>query len=115
MPDLKIIAITGSYGKTSIKNFLAQILSKKFKVYHTPRSVNTLEGIVKDINDNLGSDIQIYIVEAGAREKRDILKIARLLQHDIGIVGKIGEQHIEYFKTLSNIIQTKLEIIASDR
>ena len=115
MPDLKIIAITGSYGKTSIKNFLAQILSKKFKVYHTPRSVNTLEGIVKDINDNLGGNIQIYIVEAGAREKRDILKIARLLQHDIGIVGKIGEQHIEYFKTLSNIIQTKLEIIESDR
>ena len=49
MEQLKVIAITASYGKTSIKNFLAQILSSKFSVYATPRSVNTLGGIIKDI------------------------------------------------------------------
>lgn len=53
MKDLQIVCITGSYGKTSIKNFAAQILSKKFKVYATPRSVNTLGGIMGDINNSL--------------------------------------------------------------
>jgi UDP-N-acetylmuramoyl-tripeptide--D-alanyl-D-alanine ligase len=113
MPDMKIIAITGSYGKTSIKNFLAQILAYRYRVYATPKSVNTLEGIVKDINENLDRGTEIYIVEAGAREIGDIRKIANLVNHNIGIVGKIGEQHIEYFKKIENIISTKLEIVYS--
>lgn len=111
--NLKIISITGSYGKTSIKNFLHQTLSAKYNVYSTPKSVNTLEGIVQDINKNLKDDVEIYIVEAGAREKGDIEKISNLVQHSIAIVGRVGEQHIEYFKTIDKIIETKLEIVDS--
>ncbi|MDX1808190.1 MAG: UDP-N-acetylmuramoyl-tripeptide--D-alanyl-D-alanine ligase [Sulfurospirillaceae bacterium] len=114
-PKLKIIAITASYGKTSIKNFLYEVLSTKYKVYKTPRSVNTLGGIIKDINDNLSDDIDFYIVEAGARAKGDIQEIARFINPHISIVGQIGEQHIEYFKTLQNIRDTKMELIQSDR
>ena len=55
MPNLTIIAVTGSYGKTSLKNFLVQVLQDEFKVYATPRSVNTLTGIIADINQNLSS------------------------------------------------------------
>lgn len=115
MPDMKVIAITASYGKTSIKNFLAQILSSQFKVYMTPRSVNTLSGIIKDINESLPQNNEIYIVEAGARAKGDIDEIVQLVQPHISVVGKIGEQHIEYFKTLENIRNTKMEIINSKR
>lgn len=111
--NLKIIAITASYGKTSIKNFLYQILKEDFKTYKTPRSVNTIGGIVKDVNENLPKDTQIYIVEAGARERGDIDEIARFLNHQYAIVGKIGPQHIEYFKTLENIRNTKMEILNS--
>jgi len=113
MRSLKIIAITGSYGKTSIKQFLTQVLSKKYKVYATPRSVNTLGGIIKDINEELSEDTQVYIVEAGAREKNDIAQITKFLNHHYAIVGKVGPQHIEYFKTLENIIRTKLELVQS--
>ena len=113
--DLKVVAITASYGKTSIKNFLAQILSSKFKVYNTPRSVNTLGGIMKDINESLPSLCDVYIVEAGARAKGDIDEISRLVNPHIAVVGCIGEQHIEYFKTLENIRNTKMEIINSSR
>ncbi len=113
--NLKIIAITASYGKTSIKNFLYQILSKNYYSYKTPRSVNTLAGIIKDINENLRDDIEIYIVEAGARLRGDIDKIARFLNHHYAIVGVIGEQHIEYFKTLENIRNTKMELLNSKR
>ena len=115
MPDLEIIAITGSYGKTSIKNFVAQILSSKFAVYATPRSVNTIGGIIADVNNNLPEDTAIYVCEAGAREAGDIYTITRFLEPQYVVVGRVGEAHIEYFKSLENIVRTKLEIIQSPR
>jgi len=113
--NLKIIAITASYGKTSIKNYLYQILKYKYRVYKTPRSVNTLAGIVLDINQNLPNDTQIYICEAGARQKGDIKDIVDLINPQYAILGSVGEQHIEYFKTLDNIINTKKEILSSKK
>ncbi|WP_103580384.1 Mur ligase family protein [Campylobacter concisus] len=113
--DLKIILITASYGKTSIKNFLFEILKDSFACYKTPRSVNTMAGIIKDINENLSEQTQIYIAEAGARLKGDILEITKFLNPQIVIVGEIGAQHIEYFKTLDNIRYTKLEALQSAR
>lgn len=115
MQGLTIILITASYGKTSIKNFLSQILARKFSVYHTPRSVNTLLGIVADINQNLPANTQIYIAEAGARQKGDILEITRLLNPQICIIGEIGQAHLEYFKSVENIRATKLEALQSKR
>lgn len=115
MQNLQIIAITGSYGKTSIKNFVAQILSKKYKVYATPRSVNTLGGIMRDVNESLPLDTQIYVCEAGARESGDIYDITTFLEPQSVVVGKVGLAHLEYFKSLQNIIATKLEIMKSPR
>jgi len=113
--DLQTIAITASYGKTSIKNYLHQVLSKKFNVYMTPRSVNTLGGIVLDVNRDLPLDTQIYIAEAGARETGDIEEIVNFIEPQYAIIGSVGEQHIEYFKTLDNIIHTKMEILKSPK
>lgn len=113
--NLKIIAITASYGKTSIKNYLHQVLQTKFKTYKTPRSVNTIGGILKDVNDDLPLDTEIYIAEAGAREKGDIEEISLFLNPQIAVIGSVGRQHIEYFKTLDNIIYTKMEILKSNR
>jgi UDP-N-acetylmuramoyl-tripeptide--D-alanyl-D-alanine ligase len=115
MAHLTIICVTGSYGKTSIKNFIAQILSTKFNVYATPRSVNTLGGIIRDVNESLPPNAQVYVCEAGAREIGDIYAITQLLNPQIVVVGKVGPQHLEYFKTLERIQQTKLEIIHSNR
>lgn len=115
MKDLQVICITGSYGKTSVKNFVAQILSEKFKVYATPRSVNTLGGIIGDVNNNLPDDTEIYVCEAGARQSGDIYDITTFVEPQIAVVGKVGEAHIEYFKSLQNIISTKLEIMQSPK
>ena len=106
----KIITITASYGKTSIKNFVYEILKDKFKTYKTPRSVNTIKGIVLDVNTKLPLNTEIYVTEAGARQKGDIKEIVKFLENEYSILGKIGPQHIEYFKTLENIEKTKLEI-----
>lgn len=113
--DLTIVAITASYGKTSIKNYLHQVLQTKFRAYKTPRSVNTIGGILKDVNDDLPLDTEVYIAEAGAREKGDIEEIALFLNPQISVIGSVGRQHIEYFKTLDNIIHTKMEILKSHR
>ena len=115
MKKLQIICITGSYGKTSIKNFVNEILAKKYKVYATPRSVNTLGGIIRDINESLPDDTEIYVCEAGARESGDIYEITTFLEPQTVVVGKVGLAHIEYFKTLKNIIATKLEIMQSPK
>ncbi|MDD5405790.1 MAG: UDP-N-acetylmuramoyl-tripeptide--D-alanyl-D-alanine ligase [Sulfurovaceae bacterium] len=115
MKDLIVVGITASYGKTSIKNFLAHILQGSFRTYATPRSVNTLGGIMKDINDDLPNNTQVYIVEMGARVKGDILEITTFVNPEYAIVGKIGPAHIEYFKTLDAISATKLEILQSNR
>lgn len=115
IPNLKIIAITASFGKTSIKNYLYQVLNKKYRCYMTPRSVNTIAGLVLDVNRDLPKEAQVYIAEAGARAKGDIEEITHFLSPQYAIIGSVGEQHIEYFKTLDNIIHTKMEILQSPR
>jgi UDP-N-acetylmuramoyl-tripeptide--D-alanyl-D-alanine ligase len=115
MTHLKIVCVTGSYGKTSMKNFIAQILGTKYRVYATPRSVNTIGGIVRDINESLPYSTDVYVCEAGARQTGDIYAIAKLLNPQVVVVGKVGPQHIEYFKTLDAIKRTKLELMQSER
>lgn len=115
MSGLIIIGVTGSYGKTSMKNFLAQILKEKYRVYATPRSVNTHTGIVADINQNLDYTTEVYIAEAGARLRGDIALITKFLNPQYAVIGEIGEQHLEYFQNIANIVETKFELLQSSR
>ncbi|MCX2683602.1 UDP-N-acetylmuramoyl-tripeptide--D-alanyl-D-alanine ligase [Campylobacter sp. MIT 21-1685] len=112
---LTIVLVTGSFGKTSMKNFLYALLKDTMKTYKTPKSVNTLMGIIRDVNENLNDEIQIYIAEAGARTKGDILEITKLLQPQICIIGEIGNAHLQYFKNTENTRQTKLEALLSKK
>jgi UDP-N-acetylmuramoyl-tripeptide--D-alanyl-D-alanine ligase len=115
MPNMVVVGVTASYGKTSIKNYIAHILSAKYNVYATPRSVNTFGGVLKDINDDLPSDTEVYVVEMGARGEGDIMEITKFVNPHLAIVGKIGPAHIEYFGSLENIRNTKMEILSSER
>jgi len=115
MPNMVVIGVTASYGKTSIKNYIAHILSAKYNVYATPRSVNTFGGVLKDINEDLPSDTEVYVVEMGARGAGDIAEISKFVNPHLAVVGKIGPAHIEYFGSLENIRNTKMEILSSSR
>ena len=115
MENMVVVGVTASYGKTSIKNYIAHILSAKYKTYATPRSVNTFGGVLKDINEDLPSDTEVYVVEMGARGAGDIREISKFVNPHLAIVGKIGPAHIEYFRTLENIRNTKMEILSSER
>ncbi len=115
MEDLIIVGITASYGKTSIKNYIEHLLKAKYKTYATPRSVNTLGGVMKDVNDDLPADTEVYVVEMGARGEGDIGEISTFVNPHYVVVGKIGPAHIEYFKTMENIRNTKMEILKTER
>lgn len=111
MPDLKIIGITGSYGKTSTKHYLHRILSEKYDVLMTPGSFNTTLGVVRTIREHLKPYNEVFIVEMGAKQPGDIKEICDLVHPEIGIVTAVGEQHLESFKTIENIQRTKFELI----
>ena len=107
----KIIGITGSYGKTSTKYILNQILSKKYSVLMTPNSYNTPMGICKVIRGELTAEHEFFIVEMGAYRRGDIKELCQLAPPDIGILTAVGPQHLERFKSLENTAKAKYELI----
>ena len=109
-PDLKVIGITGSYGKTSVKNILSTILSVKFKICPTPASYNTPLGLAKTILSNLKDDDEIFIAEMGARQAGDIAELCNMVCPEIGIITGIGNQHLSTFGSVENIVKTKSEL-----
>jgi len=115
MDGMKVVGITASYGKTSIKNYVEHLLKAKYKTYATPRSVNTLGGVMIDVNNDLPEDTEVYVVEMGARGEGDIAEISTFVNPHYVVVGKIGPAHIEYFRTMENIRNTKMEILQTDR
>ena len=110
MPDLTVIGITGSYGKTSVKFYLNTLLSSKFEVLSTPESYNTPMGVVKTINTSLKPTHKIFLCEMGARNIGDIKEICDIVHPKHGIITSVGPQHLESFKTIDNIIHTKFEL-----
>jgi len=110
---LIIIGVTGSFGKTSTKNYLASVLAEKYNVLVTPGNFNTLLGMIRTIREQLRPYHQVFIVEMGAKQKNDIKEICDLVHPTIGIVTAVGEMHLETFKTVENIQDTKFELINS--
>lgn len=112
LEKLKIIkiGITGSYGKTSTKNILCAMLEKEYKVCVTPKNYNTEMGLTKTILENL-DDHDVFIAEMGARHKGDIEVLAKLVKPNYGILTTIGMQHLETFKNLQTIEETKNELV----
>jgi UDP-N-acetylmuramoyl-tripeptide--D-alanyl-D-alanine ligase len=109
----KIIGITGSYGKTTTKNYLRDILNGRYKTYATPKSYNTLMGICLAINNDLADDfsVEYFISEMGAYVEGEIERICKLTPPDISIVVEVGPQHLERFGSLENVAKAKYEII----
>lgn len=107
---LTVIGITGSYGKTSTKNFLQALLSVRYNVLMTPESFNTTLGVVRTIRERLRPSHQIFIAEMGAKNIGDIREICDLVSPTYGVLTSVGEQHLETFKTVENIVTTKFEL-----
>ncbi len=108
--NIQVIGITGSYGKTSVKNILKTLLSEKYKVCASPSSYNTPLGLAKTILQNLNSDNEIFIAEMGAKQRFDIKELCEMVKPKIAIITGIGNQHLLTFGSVDNIIKTKSEL-----
>lgn len=113
LKNLKVIGITGSYGKTSTKEFLYDILKKEFKVVKTPKNVNVDIGVARTVLSDLDEDTEIFIVEMGAYKKQEIDDTCGIVRPSMGILTGINEQHLSLFGSIENTIKAKGELLAS--
>jgi UDP-N-acetylmuramoyl-tripeptide--D-alanyl-D-alanine ligase len=105
-----VIAITGSYGKTSTKHILAHILSAGAPTLATPGSVNTEMGITRIIRENLTARHKYLIVEMGAYGPGSIKKLCALTPPDMGIITGVGVAHLERFGDEATVFNAKFEL-----
>src|SRR3989338_1933258 len=111
LENLKVVAITGSFGKTSTKDILYALLWKKYRVVKTPTSFNTKLGVSQTIFEDIKENTDIFISEVGAYKRGEIAEIVRIIEPKIGIITALGPQHLERFGSLDNIVQAKFELI----
>ena len=108
--DLLVIGITGSYGKTTTKEFLASILVNKFgeeKILKTKEHQNSEMGISRCILNNLNEKHQIFIVEMGAYNKGGIRLLCDIVKPKIGIITGVNEQHLAIFGSMENLLSAE--------
>jgi UDP-N-acetylmuramoyl-tripeptide--D-alanyl-D-alanine ligase len=108
-----VIAITGSYGKTTTKEYIAHLLSSRYRVLKTPKSYNTLMGVCKVINEMFqpNETYDYFVVEMGAYIRGEIADICKLAKPQISLVTAVGPMHLERFGSLENTAKAKYEII----
>ena len=105
-----VIGITGSFGKTSMKNILYSLLKTRYKIAYQNHNYNTLMGLAKYINNYVRDDDEILIVELGVDEVNTMIKFKKLFMLDIALITSIGNMHLSTFKTLDNIKKEKMAI-----
>ena len=111
--NIPIVGITGSYGKTSSKNIINDILSVKFNSFATPKNFNTTYGLINTVNNYLDKFSNLFIAEMGAFKKGEIKKSCKFIKPTHGILTTIGQAHLESFGSQENIQKGKFELIES--
>lgn len=113
MPNMKVIGITGSYGKTSSKNILNDILNIKYNAFPTPKNFNTPLGLIITINNYLDKFNDLFIAEMGAFKIGEIKELCDLVHPTYGILTRVGTAHMDSFGSRENIQKGKFELIES--
>ncbi|MCQ2451022.1 MAG: UDP-N-acetylmuramoyl-tripeptide--D-alanyl-D-alanine ligase [Clostridia bacterium] len=109
-PQITVIGITGSFGKTTTKFILNRILSEKFNTVCTPQSFNTPMGVVRTVRGDIKPNTQIFICEMGAKKNGDIKEICDIAHPKYGIITSVGAQHLDTFGSIDNVFNTKFEL-----
>ncbi|MEF8817857.1 MAG: UDP-N-acetylmuramoyl-tripeptide--D-alanyl-D-alanine ligase [Salinibacter sp.] len=115
--DLSVIGITGSYGKTSTKFIVAELLRQKYNVYATPSSYNTPMGLCLAVNEHLTPEHQVLVLEYGIRYPGDMDELCDIAEPDASVVTTVGVAHLETMGTQDRIAAEKgvlVERTASD-
>ena len=106
-PDLTVVGVTGSYGKTSTKFILAELLRQKYNVYATPSSYNTPMGMCLAINEHLKPQHQVLVLEYGIRYPGDMAELCDIAEPDVSVVTTIGVAHLDTMGSQDAIAEEK--------
>lgn len=111
LTNTETIAVTGSYGKTSTKNIVSDILNVRYMAFPTPQNFNTNYGLIRTINEYIDKYNDYFIAELGAFRKGDIKQRASIVKPKYGILTKIGTAHLDTFGCIENTTKAKFELI----
>lgn len=109
--NILVIAVSGSYGKTSTKEYIAQILSKKYAVVKTPASQNTPIAVARTILGKIKEDTEIFVAELGAVKRGEVAELAAIVQPKISVTTAVSDQHISLYGNLENVVLSEYELI----
>lgn len=110
MPSLHKVGITGSYGKTSMKFYLSELLNSQYETLKTPESFNTPMGVTITVRRDLKPTHEYFICEMGARRVHEIKELCGIADPHDGIITSVGPQHLETFGSIKNVLNTKFEL-----
>ena len=107
----RVVAITGSYGKTSTKNYAAHLMAGRWSVLASPASFNNVLGLARAVNDRLTPGTDVFIAEMGTYGPGEIARLCRLFPPEVSAITTIGEAHLERMKDRATIVRAKSEIL----
>jgi UDP-N-acetylmuramoyl-tripeptide--D-alanyl-D-alanine ligase len=110
-----VVAITGSYGKTSTKGYVAHLVAGAKQVVPTPRSFNNRAGLARAVNESLVPGTEVFIAEMGTYGKGEIAEMCAWCPPDVAVITAIGPVHLERMKTEEAIAEAKAEILERAR
>ncbi len=106
----KVVVVTGSYGKTSVKELAYDLTRHKYRAVETSGNYNTPVGIAKTLRYEVAPTTELLILEVGAYHVGEIAWFCRILHPDVGVMTGIARQHLTRFGSWENIIRAKTEI-----
>jgi len=106
-----VVAVTGSYGKTSTKGYIAHLVGAKFSVVPSPASFNNLMGLARAVNDKLTPGTEVFVAEMGIFGEGEIRRLCESFPPDIAAITVIGEAHLERMGSRESILRAKSEIV----
>jgi len=113
--DPTIVAITGSYGKTSTKEYIRHLVSGSRQIVASPASFNNRMGLARAVNEQVAGGTEVFVAEMGTYGPGEIAELCRWVQPDIAVMTAIGPVHLERFGHEDRIVTAKSEILAGAR
>jgi UDP-N-acetylmuramoyl-tripeptide--D-alanyl-D-alanine ligase len=111
----RIVAITGSYGKTTTKGYVAHLAAGSFSVVPSPASFNNTVGLSRAVNEHLASGTQVFVAEMGTYGPGEIKALCEWATPEVAVITAIGPVHLERMGTLERIAEAKAEILEEAR
>lgn len=111
----RVVAITGSYGKTSTKNYAAHLMSGRWSVLASPASFNNVMGLSRAVNDRLQPGTDVFVAEMGTYGPGEIAALCETFPPEVSAIVTIGEAHLERMKDRATIVRAKSEILPPAR